>query len=537
MQLSYQGIQAVSEWEKENISVPSYDVVGVSERTKKEPIWMHIGAGNIFRGYIATLQDKLLHSGDAERGIIAVEPFDYEIIDKIYKPYDQLVCNVALDEMGEIKISITGSIAEAIKGDFSKIKERNRLKQVIGSRSLQMISFTVTEKGYVVKGGDGEYLGVVKEDIERGPNEVRHTMSIVTALLYERYQNGRYPLAVVSMDNCSHNGDKVKESILAIAAEWEKRGKVEQDFVLYLKDERCVTYPWTMIDKITPRPSTNVEKELLKRGMEHMEVVVTDKSTYIAPFVNAEETEYLVIEDNFPNGRPELEKAGVYFTNRETVDMVERMKVTTCLNPLHTALAVYGCLLGYSTIAEAMNDEILVALVRRIGYYEGLKVVQDPKIIRPKEFIDEVVEKRLPNPAIPDSPQRIATDTSQKVGIRFGETLKRYAADTELTMDDLIGIPLVIAGWLRYLLGVEDQGGRMEVSPDPMLVELQNTLQGVVWNCPDSYQGQLKEILGNEHIFGVNLYEVGIANTIETLFVQQLSGVNAVRNTLERHLL
>ena len=59
----------------------------------------------------------------------------------------------------------------------------------------------------------------------------------------------------------------------------------------------------------------------------------------------------MVIEDRFPNGRPPLEKAGVYMADRETVNNVEKMKVTTCLNPLHTALAVYGCLLGYDSIA------------------------------------------------------------------------------------------------------------------------------------------------------------------------------------------
>ena len=79
------------------------------------------------------------------------------------------------------------------------------------------------------------------------------------------------------------------------------------------------------------------------------------KNTYVAPFVNAEETEYLVIEDKFPNGRPELEKGGLIFTTRETVDKVEKMKVCTCLNPLHTALAVFGCLLDYNLISAEMK--------------------------------------------------------------------------------------------------------------------------------------------------------------------------------------
>ena len=125
-----------------------------------------------------------------------------------------------------------------------------------------------------------------------------------------------------------------------------------------------------------------------------MSPVITNRNTYIAPFVNAEAPQYLVIEDNFPNGRPPLEKAGVYMTDRDTVNKTERMKVTTCLNPLHTALAVYGCMLGYKKIADEMGDPELKKLVELIGYKEGLPVVTDPKILDPKKFIDEVVGER-----------------------------------------------------------------------------------------------------------------------------------------------
>ena len=70
--------------------------------------------------------------------------------------------------------------------------------------------------------------------------------------------------------------------------------------------------------------------------------MVTGKNTWIAPFVNSEECEYLVIEDSFPNGRPRLEESGIYMTDRDTVNKVEKMKVCTCLNPLHTAMSIMG---------------------------------------------------------------------------------------------------------------------------------------------------------------------------------------------------
>ncbi len=174
-----------------------------------------------------------------------------------------------------------------------------------------------------------------------------------------------------------------------------------------------------MIDKITPRPDASIEALLQKDDIEGLDPVITSKNTYVAPFVNAEETEYLVIEDKFPNGRPELEKGGLIFTTRETVDKVEKMKVCTCLNPLHTALAVFGCLLDYNLISAEMKNETLVKLVEGIGYKEGLPVVVNPGILDPKEFIDTVLNVRVPNPFMPDTPQRIANRYFPETGNPF----------------------------------------------------------------------------------------------------------------------
>ena len=234
----------------------------------------------------------------------------------------------------------------------------------------------------------------------------------------------------------------------------------------------------------------------------------------------------MVIEDTFANGRPPLEKTGIILTQREVVNNVETMKVTTCLNPLHTALAVTGCLLGYTLIADEITDPLLKKLVETIGYKEGLQTVVDPKIISPKDFIDQVINERLPNRLIPDSPQRIATDTSQKVGIRFGHTIKSYVENPKLNVVSLVGIPLAIAAWLRYLHGTDDKGEKMELSPDPMLEELRKTLA----------EEGIKEIISNKDIFGIDLYTAGLGNKIEEMYNSMMETEGSVRYTLGKYL-
>ena len=522
-------------WAKAGVRLPAYDVSAMVERTKANPIWVHFGAGNIFRGFIAALQQRLLDEGLADRGIIAADTFDYEIITKIYDAFDNLTMNVTLNPDATTSREIIASVAEGLRADAKDAAQMARFAEIFVNPSLQMVSFTITEKGYALRNMAGELMPVVQADMSEGPASARHAMSIVAAMMLKRFEAGAYPIALVSMDNCSHNGEKLRSSVLEVARAWKANGFVGEDFLAYLEDETRVAFPWSMIDKITPRPAKVVEDSLLADGIEDMAPIVTSRGTFIAPFVNAERPQYLVVEDRFPNGRPALEKAGVYMTDRDTVNCTERMKVTTCLNPLHTALAVYGCLLGYTLICEEMKDEELVKLVKRLGYVEGLPVVVDPKILSPKAFIDEVVEQRLPNVFMPDDPRRIATDTSQKVGIRFGETIKSYVAEGR-DLNSLVAIPLAIAGWMRYLLGVGDNGQPIEISNDPMKDDLRARLEGIVPGQPETYKGQLREILSNAVIFGSDLCQIGLADRIEQMFVEELAGPGAVRATLKKYL-
>ncbi|BDE86115.1 Polyol:NADP oxidoreductase [uncultured Flavonifractor sp.] len=536
MKLSYAGIQDRRAWEEAGVRLPSFDWKAMRAETEEHPTWVHFGAGNIFRGFIARLQQPLLEQGLVKGGIIAADTFDFDIMDQIYAPHDSMTLMVSLKPDGSMEREVVASIAEGLRAGRAYPQDLEKLRTIFRAPSLQMVSFTITEKGYALADLAGRFLPAVEADFADGPSRCSHAMCLVCALLLERYRAGAAPVAMVSMDNCSHNGEKLRAGILTVAEQWRKREYVDEGFVAWVSDETRVSFPWSMIDKITPRPARVVEEALTAAGIEGMAPVVTAKNTYIAPFVNAEVPQYLVVEDRFPNGRPPLERAGVYLTDRQTVNDTERMKVTTCLNPLHTALAVYGCLLGYDSIAAEMRDPELKALVEHIGYDEGMPVVVDPRILNPRAFLQEVLEQRLPNPFIPDTPQRIATDTSQKVPIRFGETIKAYARRQDLEVTHLTFIPLAIAGWLRYLLGVDDQGRAMECSSDPMLDALQTQLAGVTLGDPASLGDRLGPVLSNPVLFGCDLTALGLGKRIEGMVREMLSGPGAVRETLKKYL-
>lgn len=534
MRLSEQGLESEkAQWEAAGYHIPKYDHAAMVERTKENPTWLHFGAGNIFRAFQANVVEQLLNEQVLERGIIAVG--GHEAMEKLFYPHDQYTLLVTLKADGNVEKTVVGSIAEALTTDSGYDEHFLRLKEIFTKDSLQMVSFTITEKGYSLVDNEGNYTEAVKTDLENGPCAPISYMGKITSFLYARYQSGELPLAMVSMDNCSHNGTILHHAVSVYADAWVKKEYVDAGFVKYINDPKKVSFPWSMIDKITPRPDAQVEKMLEKDQIENLEPIVTARKTFIAPFVNAEESQYLVIEDVFPNGRPQLEKDGVIFTDRETVEKVERMKVCTCLNPLHTALAVYGCLLGFEKISDEMKDETLKKFVEIIGYEEGLPVVTDPGVLDPKEFIDTVVNVRLANPFMPDTPQRIATDTSQKLAIRFGETIKAYAASEELDIKNLHLIPLVFAGWLRYLMGIDDKGEKMELSADPLLEKVCPIMSKVRFG-EKIEEEVLRAILQNTEIFGVDLYKVKMAEEICRYLEEMIAGPGAVRAVLEKYV-
>ncbi len=536
MILDNKGLENREQWEAAGYRLPQFNRAKMIAATRENPFWIHFGAGNIFRAFQANVVQNLLNAGMIDRGLIVAEGFDYEIIEKMNRPHDDYSILVTLKADGNVEKTVVGSVAESCILDSGNGQEYGRLKEIFRKDSLQMVSFTITEKGYSLVDGKGEMLPAVKVDLLAGPERPESYIGKVASLLYTRYLDGQKPIAMVSMDNCSHNGDKLYGAIDAFARGWTESGKAEKGFLDYIHNRDKVSFPWTMIDKITPRPDDSVEEILKKDGIEGLKPVITSRNTYVAPFVNAEECEYLFIEDSFPNGRPQLEKSGLIFTDRKTVEKVERMKVCTCLNPLHTTLAVYGCLLGYVKISDEMKDTQLRKLVEIIGYQEGLPVVVDPGVLNPKEFIDTVLKVRIPNPFMPDTPQRIATDTSQKLAIRFGETIKAYRDAEGLDTADLKMIPLVFAGWLRYLMAVDDKGEAFELSPDPLLDTVCPYVRDIKLGENVDTASKLRPVLEDKKIFGVNLYEVGMAELVCSYFRELTAGPGAVRTVLEKYV-
>lgn len=524
------------ELERMGVDLPAYDVDAVRRAGCEQPRWIHFGGGNLYRAFHAQIAQALADKGLLDRGVVVAETFRPFTLDEVYAPYNFDILQVVMNSDGTLDERVLAITAGGVFANAQRPEDLERAKRYFESDELQMTTFTITEKGYGLRDAAGELLPYVKEELAAGPDAASSTMGIVCSLLLARFNAGAAPIAMVSTDNFSRNGARFREAILTVAEGWLEHGHVSREFVDYVGDESRVSFPWSMIDRITPAPSPETEAALAEQGWSDLSLIKTSGPSF-AGFANTEACHYLVIEDSFPNGRPALEEGGVILCDRETAERADTMKVTACLNPLHTCLAVFGCLLGYDRIWKEMENEDLALLVHRLGYDEDLPVVVDPKVIDPRSFIDELVSERLVNKSLPDAPQRIATDTSQKVAIRYGHTLNSYL-EAGKDVSGLTYIPLTIAGWLRYLIGVDDEGAAFTCSPDPLLDELQGHVKGLALGsatAADVHAAALP-ILSNKEIFSLDLYEAGLGEKIEGFLLEMLSGPGAVASTIHKYL-
>ena len=158
LNLTAAGLADQKAWEAAGYALPSYDREAMITRTKESPCWVHFGAGNIFRAFQANTAQELLNNGTFDRGVIVAEGFDTEIIRDMYQPHDNLSILVTLKADGSVEKTVVGSIAESLAADTADSPDFARLKEIFTKDSLQMATFTITEKGYSLKNGAGELL-------------------------------------------------------------------------------------------------------------------------------------------------------------------------------------------------------------------------------------------------------------------------------------------------------------------------------------------------------------------------------------------
>lgn len=280
--------------------------------TIEKPRWIHFGAndGCMLPAYF--MQNLVENDGECF-GIILAEPIHYANIEEIFIPYDNIGLCLTKKNNKPFEKRIINTVVESLKADHTLYpQDWERLVHIFRNPSLQVVSLSIYSNAYIIYNSANKLISCYDKDCRGGPAEAQTELGKITALCYERFLAGEYPLALVSFDDCSRNGSKLNEAVVRIAREWEERGKAASGFSGWLNEPEIIAFPWTKIVKADNCMSAeniieSFADEFLERGKKMPPLFILDESFKV------------YIEDDFPNGRFALEKTGVVFASRDEI--------------------------------------------------------------------------------------------------------------------------------------------------------------------------------------------------------------------------
>jgi len=409
---------------------PSYDRAAVTAGIA------HLSVGNFHRAHQAVYVDRVLAlPGHAGWGILGIGLMDAEserAKAAALQGQGGLYSLVDYPPEGEPTVSVIGSIVDYLHAPADPEAALRRL----ADPAIRILTLTVTEGGYNTDENGRFKLDdpAVAKDLAGGLPAT--SFGIVTEALRRRRDAGTAPFTVLSCDNLKHNGHVVKTALLSYA-------RAKDPGLARWIDEH-VSFPSCMVDRITPAVSPDDLARLNAFSG------IDDASP-----VFAEDFIQWVIEDDFCNGRPELEKVGVEFTR--DVNAYEQVKLRM-LNASHSMMAFPGIMLGHRIVPLTMQDRRIDALLEQFLSRDAGPLLDAPPSMSVEDYAAMLL-RRYRNPAIRDQLLRIASDGASKLPQFVRETL---GAVLERGTDHR-RIAFLLACFTEYLGGVDDRGERFPV--------------------------------------------------------------------------
>ncbi|HGY3717190.1 TPA: mannitol dehydrogenase family protein [Citrobacter gillenii] len=464
-------------------ALPGYD------RTKLVPRIVHLGFGAFHRAHQGVYADILAAEHGSDWGYCEVNLIGGEQQIADLKQQDNLytVAEMSADAwtarvVGVVKSALHAQV-DGLEAVFAALCEPQ----------VAIVSLTITEKGYCHSPATGKLMlenPLIAADLQN-PQQPKSAPGVIVEALARRKAAGLSAFTVMSCDNMPENGHVMRNVVTAYAR------AVNAGLADWI--EHNVTFPSTMVDRIVPAVTPDTLDKI-----EQLTGVRDPAGVACEPF------RQWVIEDNFVAGRPQWEKAGAELV--ADVIPFEEMKLRM-LNGSHSFLAYLGYLAGYQHINDCMGDDNYRLTARALMLQEQAPTLK-VKGVNLQQYADRLIE-RYSNPALRHRTWQIAMDGSQKLPQRMLDSVRWHIVQG--SRFDLLA--LGVAGWMRYVGGVDEQGNAIEIS-DPLLPVIQTAVQG-------SKEGEerVQALLAIDAIFGhelpqVELFRINVTEAYLTLLAE-----------------
>ncbi len=407
---------------------PGYD------RTKVARGIVHLGVGAFHRAHQALYTEAALEAGDLRWGITGVSLRSTAVREAL-APQDYLYS--VFERHGD---AVQGRVVGSLLSIWHAPTDLEAVLGAIADPAVQIVSSTVTEKGYCQHPSTGE-LDLSDPGITHDLahlDQPRTLLGVLAAGIRRRPANA--PLTVVCCDNMAHNGDTVQRLLRQFMA--------LTDAPLVRRLDSSIAFPNTMVDRIVPAATADtLDWAEMQLGRRDEAAIVCE------PFTQ------WVIEDRFAGARPAWERGGALFTS--DVRPFQAMKLRL-LNGTHSAIAYLGQLRGLETVADVLADAALGPFICRLMIKDLQTTVAAPRGYDVSAYCSALLH-RFENPTLRHRTEQIAMDGTQKIAVRWLPALREALAEgIELTR-----VERALAAWLHYLAEARDERGRALVVSDP----------------------------------------------------------------------
>ena len=430
---------------------------------------VHLGIGAFHRCHMAVYTDDVMAQKPGDWRILGVSLRSRTIPDQL-NPQDGLYSVVIKDSN-----SVTTRVIGSVVGVLFAPEDPQAVVQAIANPSTQIVSLTVTEKGYCHDPATGE-LNQSHPDIQHDLADLTNPVSAIGYLvagLQARQRSDSGAISLLSCDNLPANGQTVEKIVGKFAS------LVDPALAQWI--EQHVSFPSSMVDRIVPAMEAEDKTAFAQRtGLDDAAVLQTE------PFTQ------WVIEDSFAGNRPAWELAGA--TMVSDVAPYEDAKLRM-LNGSHSALAYLGYLAGYDYVHQVMADPIFRHYVDSFMRLEAATSLHLPTGMDIDAYRKEL-QARYDNSALQHRTYQIAMDGSQKVPQRLLGTL-RYQLEND---GPITATCIAIAAWLRYLVGKDERGQTYEVQ-DPMADQFAKLFA----DTPNDPSSLVTALLQVQAVFGSDL--------------------------------
>ena len=448
---------------------------------------VHLGVGAFMRSHIAEYTDDALEAERGDWSIAGVSLRKPDVRDRL-APQDCLYILGSRDGTGERR-RLIGSL----RSIHVAPENPQQVTGLLADESVRVVTLTVTEKGYCLDPGSGE-LAVdhpdIRHDLEN-PDRPRSTIGHLAAALQVRMKNSVPPPTIVSCDNLPSNGARLRTAVLAFAR--ERSAALES----WIADS--VRFPETMVDRIVP-------------AVTDADIFLNAKACGLRDeaYVKTEPFRQWVIEDAFSNGRPAWHAGGALFVANVAPFEAAKLRL---LNGPHSAIAYLGYLAGFTFVHEAMDNPDFSTFIRQMMLRDISPVAPEPDEMNHDIYIEQLLQ-RFGNSALKHRTWQIAMDGSQKLPQRILSTVRAQLRQG----GPVASLCLVVAAWMRYVLGRDEQGGPIDVS-DP----LADRFAAIAGGTLEDPANLADRFLGIREIFGADLpqdrrFRSTVAESLRQLF-------------------